>query len=341
MDNMGGDLLQQAEQFLKDGNKQSALPLLVEYIRRNPNSARGWWMLSFAVSDPQKQIECVERILQMDPGNASARARLEKLKGNPAVQSSSPAVKHAPSKEKKNGKFLQYAVLSVMGCAVAGLLGFSVVMIAQRYQGTPLHAVPTEAISFTQISLHATWTPTPTSTLLPTHTLAFLTTPLPKTAIVEALPGTSVPRSKIGLSPGFYAPDFSLTDVHANKTVKLSDYEGKAVVIYFWATWCAICKTEMPSMEGVYKGYQDDGLMLLAVNVGESASQARTYADGLDLTFPILNDAGKGVASNYEIIGYPTFYFIEPNGLVSSVKIGGMDYWSFNTRIRELLKLDP
>lgn len=339
MDNMGGDLLQQAEQFLRSGDKQSALPLLVKHVRENPNSARGWWMLSFAVPDLKRQIECVERVLQIDPKNSSAHARLQTLKGNPSASSLTSAVKPAP--KKKNPQFLQYAMLSILGCAVVGLLGFSTAMIAQRYGNKPLQAIPSETVSFTQISLPATWTPTPTSTLLPTHTLVSLITQPPKTAVADGPTGTTVPRSKIGLSPGFYAPDFGLTDVHANETVRLSDYEGKVVVVYFWATWCVICKTEMPSMEGVYKGYQDDGLVILGINVGENAGQARAYADSLNLTFPVLNDSGRDVAADYEIIGFPTFYFIEPSGLVSSVKIGGMDYWSFNTRVKELLKLDP
>lgn len=342
MSDTGGDLLQQAEQLLKSGNKQSALPLLMEYVRHYPNSTRGWWVLSFAVSDAQKQIECVERILQLDPKNSSAHARLEKLKGNSVTRSSTVELKPSPPPAKKNSQFLQYAVLSVMGCVVVGLVGFSVVMFAQKYMSVPMQpeSAPMEAVAFTPISLPATWTPTPTSTLIPTHTLISLTTPLPETSVSDSLTETSVPKSKIGPSSGYYAPGFSLTDVHTNSTVRLSDYKGKAVVIYFWATWCTICKTEMASMQAIYSGYQDDGLVFLGVDVRESAAQARDYSDALALTFPILDDSGGGVASQYEVMGFPTFYFIEPSGVISYIKIGGMDYWSFNTKIRELLKLE-
>ena len=93
-------------------------------------------------------------------------------------------------------------------------------------------------------------------------------------------------------------------------------------------------------MEAAYKGYQDEGLVFLAVDVGESVAQAREYSDALDLTFPILNDSNQSIAAKYEIIGLPTFYFVEPSGVISSVRVGGMDYWSFNTKVRELLKLE-
>src|SRR5688572_23648911 len=81
MDDMGGDLLGQAEQFLKNGNKQAALPLLMEYARRNPGVARGWWMLSFAVTDPRQQIECLERVLRIDPNSIQAQTQLQKIRG--------------------------------------------------------------------------------------------------------------------------------------------------------------------------------------------------------------------------------------------------------------------
>ena len=82
--------LQHAEQLLREGNKQEARTVLVEYVRSNPSSTRGWWMLSFALTDPKQQIECVERVLRLDPNYAPARARLEKLKGNINTQLSIP-----------------------------------------------------------------------------------------------------------------------------------------------------------------------------------------------------------------------------------------------------------
>jgi peroxiredoxin len=336
MNDMGGNFLQQAEQLLKSGNRQAALPILTEYLRQNPGSERAWWMLSFAINDSKKQLECVRRVLQINPQNSAALARLEKLKGG------SFASKSASSHSNRSGRILQYAVLSIMGCVMAGLLGYSTFMFTQRYNAAPRQPAEATSTFVEQLSMPATWTPTPTASLVPTHTLN-----APLTSIIQTFTPnpfiateTLVPKSKVGPYKGYYGPSFGLTDVHTQKTVHLSDYEGKSVVIYFWATWCAICKTEMPSMEATYKGYRDEGLVFLAVDVGESAAQAREYADALGLTFPVLDDSNKSVASKYEIVGFPTFYFIEPSGVISSVRIGGMDYWSFNTRVRQLLKLE-
>lgn len=85
MDVVGRDPLQQAEQYLKEGKTQSALPLLAGYVKQHPNSAKGWWLLSFVVPDAKQQIECLERALRLDPQSAPVRSRLEKLKGTVPV----------------------------------------------------------------------------------------------------------------------------------------------------------------------------------------------------------------------------------------------------------------
>jgi peroxiredoxin len=336
MNNMGGNTLQQAEQLLKSGNRQAALPILTEYLRQNPGSERAWWMLSFAINDSGKQQECVKRVLQINPQNSAARARLEKLNGI----SSTP--KSASSPSNRRGRILQYTVLSIMGCVVAGLVGYSGILFAQRYNAVPLQPAQATSTFVQQLSLPATWTPTPTASLIPTNTLNVPVTSVNQTLTPNPLlkTETPVPRSRVGPYAGYYGPSFGLMDVHTKKTVHLSDYEGRPVVIYFWATWCTICRTEMASMEAAYKGYQDEGLVFLAVDVGESAARAREYSDAMGLTFPILDDSNKSIARKYEIIGFPTFYFVETSGVISSVNVGGMDYWSFNIRVRQLLKLE-
>jgi len=66
----------------------------------------------------------------------------------------------------------------------------------------------------------------------------------------------------------FPAPAFTLTG-EDGKTHRLSDYRGHVVVLNFWATWCPPCRYEMPAMERAYQKLQGDGIVLLAVNVGE------------------------------------------------------------------------
>ena len=68
---------------------------------------------------------------------------------------------------------------------------------------------------------------------------------------------------------GRTAPDFELTTLDG-KTVRLSDFRGKGVLINFWASWCKPCRDEMPAIQRVYERHRDKGLEVLAVNIAET-----------------------------------------------------------------------
>ena len=128
--------------------------------------------------------------------------------------------------------------------------------------------------------------------------------------------GEVAPRS------GAAAPDFTLVDL-GNESHTLSDYEGQAVIINFWATWCGPCRAEMPALEAVYNKYRDDGLVLLAVNQAESPTTIQNFVDEHRLTFPILLDPNFGVSRSYEVQAYPSTYFIDRQGRIINATFSG------------------
>jgi hypothetical protein len=79
MDQNLPDILQQAKAYLKAGRPQAALPLLLRFVRLNPNSEQGWILLGSTVSDPQQQADCFIRALQINPGNKQAQEALNRL----------------------------------------------------------------------------------------------------------------------------------------------------------------------------------------------------------------------------------------------------------------------
>lgn len=81
--------LEYIEQLLRDGKKQEGRAALVQYVQSHPDSSRAWWMLSFILTDPKQQLDCVERVLKLDPGNIPARNRLLKLQSDLAPKSDS------------------------------------------------------------------------------------------------------------------------------------------------------------------------------------------------------------------------------------------------------------
>ena len=77
--NQPPEALRQAIEHLRAGRAEAARPLLIDYVRANPNSDQGWYFLSLAVADPKQQIECLQRALKINPANEQARARFIKL----------------------------------------------------------------------------------------------------------------------------------------------------------------------------------------------------------------------------------------------------------------------
>ncbi len=118
------------------------------------------------------------------------------------------------------------------------------------------------------------------------------------------------------------APPFTLNDLEGHP-VNLMDYQGKVVLLTFWATWCEPCKKEMPEIEAAYEQHKDQGFVVLAINFGENPDPARSFAHHGRLTFPILLDPSVKVASRYGVVSLPVSFFIDSNGLIRERVFGG------------------
>lgn len=114
---------------------------------------------------------------------------------------------------------------------------------------------------------------------------------------------------------GEKAPDFVLQDLEGNE-YQLSDFRGKGVFLNFWGTWCEPCKYEMPYMENQYEIYKEQGVEVIAVNVGETKLAIETFAKTYDLSFPIVVDDNKEVQRAYGIYPLPATYLIDSEGVI-------------------------
>jgi peroxiredoxin len=150
--------------------------------------------------------------------------------------------------------------------------------------------------------------------------------------------------STAGLIPapqaGFLAPDFELKTVEG-ETIRLSDLRGQAVLVNLWATWCPPCRAEMPAIEKVYNEYKDDGFIVLAVNMTtqDTPSDIAPFIREYSLTFPILLDETNSVGSAYQLRSLPSSFFIDREGIIQEVVIGGpMAEALLRTRVEAILK---
>ena len=119
------------------------------------------------------------------------------------------------------------------------------------------------------------------------------------------------------------APDFR-TFALDGSPVELSSYQGHPVWITFWATWCPPCRAEAPDIEAAYHQYKDQGLIILAVNVGEDLATVRDYVQRLGLTFTIAGDPTTEVSAIYRVRGLPTHFFINSDGVLRDWRMGAL-----------------
>ena len=111
------------------------------------------------------------------------------------------------------------------------------------------------------------------------------------------------------------ASDFTLKDLDG-RNVRLSDYKGRTILLYFMTTWCPECRTTMPKLKEIYSLYNAKGLVLLNINVMESREKASAFSKKYSLPFPTLLDGEGKVYKSYSVVGVPLTALIDRNGRI-------------------------
>lgn len=117
---------------------------------------------------------------------------------------------------------------------------------------------------------------------------------------------------------------FELPDLDGN-AVSISDFEGKYVLINFWATWCTYCDQEMPDLQKLQDAYGDE-LVVLLVNVQEKEDDIRAYLEKRKLSMLTVQDIKGEVSGMYGVTGMPSSYFVTPDQRVIGYVAGMMSY---------------
>ncbi|MDT8427345.1 MAG: TlpA disulfide reductase family protein [Pseudomonadales bacterium] len=129
--------------------------------------------------------------------------------------------------------------------------------------------------------------------------------------------------SLMALEPGDLAPDFTLPSIHEDGTsISLADFRGKAVYVDFWASWCAPCLRSLPLINELYARYREQGLEVIAINVDNRIEDGQDFLLDIDLDYLIPIDADNEVLQAYEVMGMPTSFLVDPEGIIRKVHIG-------------------
>jgi peroxiredoxin len=158
------------------------------------------------------------------------------------------------------------------------------------------------------------------------------------------LTGVRMARTKAGVvkmkpvgKNGSVAPDFQLKSLDG-KQVRLSDFRGKAVLLNFWATWCAPCKIEMPWFVDLQKQYAAQGLQVIGVAMDDSGEETiAKFAKEMGVNYPVL--IGKeSVGDAYGGVEFlPTTFFIDRQGKVVDRVFGLVGHSDMEDNVKKAL----
>ena len=156
---------------------------------------------------------------------------------------------------------------------------------------------------------------------------------------LSATPGQSetAPLSQSStIAAGKLAANFKLKDLGGND-ISLASLRGKVVFLNIWATWCAPCREEMPSIETLYKDFRPDkDFVVLAVSQDTDSAAVAPFVKQNHLKFTVLLDPRNEVGENYGVDGIPETFIIGRDGRIVAHHIGPYD-WS-NADIRDALE---
>jgi peroxiredoxin len=131
--------------------------------------------------------------------------------------------------------------------------------------------------------------------------------------VLASLAFSSGCENKQGIKIGDTPPEISCNDIHG-KSISLSQFKGKVVVLYFWKSSC--CGDILKMLQPFQSGSKDKGLAVLAVNVGDAKETVESYEKNYALTFTMLRDENSKLFNQYHLFGFPTIFILDKNGIV-------------------------
>ncbi len=137
-------------------------------------------------------------------------------------------------------------------------------------------------------------------------------------ARATATPGPAAPLV------GHYMPDATIRDLD-DKLVPLSSYRGQVVVLNFWYVACTPCQIEMPALERAYLTYGRQGVVVVGIDIADTAGAIDDFTQHYGITYPILRDEGQRAIRTFRVTATPTSFIIDRQGVIRYISSGPLE----------------
>lgn len=138
---------------------------------------------------------------------------------------------------------------------------------------------------------------------------------------------------KIGDPP----PKIILSDLNGHTMTIPGDFKGKVVIIHFWAVWCSRCLEELSALQSIYINHKQKGLVVIAINQGQSKEEVRSFVKKLGITYPVSLDPDKKLGKQYGVSVLPRTFILQRNGLMKYKIVGETDQDQLRKLIMKVL----
>ena len=125
-----------------------------------------------------------------------------------------------------------------------------------------------------------------------------------------------------GTAPNFEMQFFNGYEWQGQPNASLADFEGKVVILNFWASWCVECLLEAELLEDTWRAYADKDVVFLGVAYIDVEPKSIEYLKDFNITYPNAPDLRSTISSKYEITGVPETFFINKKGEITHIQIG-------------------
>ena len=141
------------------------------------------------------------------------------------------------------------------------------------------------------------------------------------------------------IAVGDPAPDKQLSRLGGDGAGDIADYRGRWVLINFWASWCAPCRSEAPALESFQRQHAAQGFTVLGINLDDNTGDATEFVRRYGLTYPQLRDGdGSDRRDAYGMTGFPESFLVDPSGKLVLIRRGAVDESYLDQQVAPLIR---